>query len=244
VTTSGTVTQMKAIKAERTLMDQVYESIRDSILSGRLAPGSLHSVTRLADELQVSRTPVREALIDLASQGMVRFERSRGVRILQTTAHDIVEIFSLRLLMEVPGTLAAIPSLTDADVHALDKEYDRMHAAARAGDESRMMLHDRRFHLMLLGASGNGRLARTADQLRDQILTQGVSTVGRSRSLMEVVEPHRPILDAARERDADAAAAAMRDHVLSTGRLIVAQEGGDPAELEAWEKYVTYPERR
>ncbi len=232
---------MKAIKAERTLTNQVYQSIRDSILSGRLEPGSLYSVTRLADELQVSRTPVREALIDLASQGMVRFERSRGVRILQTTAHDVVEIFSLRLLIEVPGTLAAIPRLSDADVRALEKEYEQMIAAAKAGDESRTMLHDRRFHLVLLGGSGNERLARIADQLRDQILTQGVSTVGRSRSLMEVVEPHRPILEAARERDAKGAAFAMRDHVLSTGRLIVTQEGGDPADLEDWERYVIYP---
>lgn len=58
---------------------------------------------------------------------------------------------------------------------------------------------------------------------------------------MEVVEPHRPILEAARERDAKGAAFAMRDHVLSTGRLIVTQEGGDPADLEDWERYVIYP---
>ncbi|MCZ7528634.1 MAG: GntR family transcriptional regulator [Acidimicrobiia bacterium] len=234
---------MKAIKAERSLADQVYDSIRDSILSGRLVPGTLHSVKSLADELEVSRTPVREALIDLASQGMVRFERNRGVRILQRTAHDILEIFSLRLLMEVPATRAAVPRLTDGAVRMLEKEFDRMGAAADAGDEPRMMRHDRRFHVVLLEASGNERLARATDQLRDQILTQGVSTVGRSRSLPEVVEPHRRILEAARRRDAHAAAAAMRDHVLSTGRLILTQEGGDPSALEEWASFVTYPRK-
>src|SRR5688572_23283914 len=71
---------------------EALDVLRASIISGELVSGSLHSVASLADTLGVSRTPVREALIELAARGMVRFERNRGVRILQTSIHDLEEI--------------------------------------------------------------------------------------------------------------------------------------------------------
>ncbi len=64
-------------------------------------------MAKLAEEFEVSRSPVHEALISLSDQGMVAFERNRGVRVLQTTAHDLEEVFSLRMLLEVPATFRA-----------------------------------------------------------------------------------------------------------------------------------------
>ena len=80
---------LQAITAEASITDRVRDSIREAIIDGRLAPGSLHSVQSLASSFAVSRTPVREALIDLEGRGMVEFERNRGVRILQTSIHDL-----------------------------------------------------------------------------------------------------------------------------------------------------------
>ena len=99
-------------------------------------PGSLHSVAELAETLGVSRTPVREALIELASRGMVQFERNRGVRILQTSIHDLEEIFEIRLMLEVPATAQAVGRMSPAEIRALRGQLTLMEQAAAAGDES------------------------------------------------------------------------------------------------------------
>jgi len=90
---------------------RVLSALRAAVITGELAPGSLYSVQTLADQLGVSRTPVREALIKLAQQGMVRFERNRGVRVLLTSLHDLEEVFALRLLLEPPAVRRAVTRL-------------------------------------------------------------------------------------------------------------------------------------
>src|SRR5918996_737867 len=91
--------RLRPIQARPSRTREVLDILLPAIVKGELAAGSLHSVAELADSLGVSRTPVREALIELASRGMVRFERNRGVRVLQTSIRDIEEIFEIRLLL-------------------------------------------------------------------------------------------------------------------------------------------------
>lgn len=189
----------------------------------------------LAQELGVSRTPVREALIDLAAQGMVRFERNRGVRILETSTHDLEEIFTLRVLLEVPAIRRATEQFTPANLAALRKEFAAQERAVKAEDEARFMEHDRRFHQIILESCGNRRLANFVDRLRDLIHTRGVSTAGRSRTLADIFEEHRAILEAIEDRDPNRAAKAMREHVLRTGELVITQQDGlDSSEARAW----------
>jgi DNA-binding GntR family transcriptional regulator len=215
---------MRTIRPESSLTKQVYDSIRASIIRGELAPGSLHSVQELADVLGVSRTPVREALIDLSTQGMVRFERNRGVRILQTSLHDLEEIFALRLLLEAPAAYVAAEQITDPALRSLRKEFTAMERAAEDDDEQTLMDHDRKFHGIILEASGNRRLASTVDRLRDLVLVRGVSTAGRSRSLSSIVDEHREILGSIERREAAASARALREHILHTAELLLSQE--------------------
>ena len=214
------------IKADRSITDQARESILGAIVEGRLQPGSLHSVQTLATAFGVSRTPVREALIDLSGQGVVKFERNRGVRILQTSVHDLEEIVALRLLLEVPATHRAVENAGPELVAALKAELAAMEAAAGADDEMTMMRHDRRFHELINEASGNTRLAAYVDSLRDLVLTRGVSTVGRSRQLPEIVAEHTAVIGAIEAGDAAAAAAAMKEHLVNTRRLLRVQESG------------------
>jgi DNA-binding GntR family transcriptional regulator len=91
------------LAASASLTDRVVHELRESIRSGVLRPGELYSVYQLAEQLQVSRTPVREGLLRLAEAGMVRFERNRGFRVLRSAPADIAGIFHLRLLLEVPA---------------------------------------------------------------------------------------------------------------------------------------------
>ena len=104
-----------------TLAARAHDAIRAAIVDGRLAAGERYSVARLAERFGVSRTPVREALLLLERQGVVRFERNRGVRVLETSVHDLEEVFTLRLLLEVPATYRACALLTDDDLAALQR---------------------------------------------------------------------------------------------------------------------------
>ena len=159
-------------------------------------------MARLAERFGVSRTPVREALLLLEREGVVRFERNRGVRVLETSAHDLEEIFTLRLLLEVPATYRACGLLTAEDLAALDRELAAMRRLAKAGDENAFMAHDTRFHEIVLTAAGNRRLAALIGQMRDFVRFRGASTVGRSRDLRAIHAEHVAVMTALRERDA------------------------------------------
>lgn len=217
-----------------TLTTRIAELIRDAIADGRLVPGMRLSVPQLAAQLGASRTPVREALLLLADQGLVGFERNRGVRILETPLHDLEEIFTLRLLLEVPATRRAAALATPAEVEQLAGELAAMGVEAGRDDGTAFMTADRRFHDRLLRIAGNRRLADQVANLRDLVRFLGTSTVGRSRTLHTILEEHVAILDRIRAGDPPGAATAMRAHLLSTAGLLLAQEGGGrPAEL-AW----------
>lgn len=226
---------IRPIEADLPLSARAREAIRSAIILGQLAPGTLHSVQALANRFGISRTPVREALIDLSKQGMVRFERNRGVRILETSVHDLEEILAIRLLLEPPATYRAVAQLTPAGLRELEIEVDKMASASDRGDRFSFMRHDRRFHSIVLGMSGNRRLQEFVDQIRDLVVARGNSTLGTTRSPRELVDEHRVILDRIRGGDALGAASAMREHISRTGCLLIAQEGGDPDVLaRAW----------
>jgi DNA-binding GntR family transcriptional regulator len=215
-----------------TLAAQALDGLRSAVVDGRLAPGERYSVGALAERLGVSRTPVREALLVLEREGLVRFERNKGVRIIAPSAADLEEVFALRLLLEVPATRRACARLAGADLDALDAALDAMAGAADAGDELGFMAQDQRFHALLLAAAGSPRLVAVVGRLRDHVRLLGASTAGRSRDLRAIHAEHVAIRDALRARDADGAAAAMRAHLRATGELLAAQEGAPPPDLD------------
>ncbi len=221
------------------LTDQVVAAIRAAAERGEIRPGQLYSAYQLAELLDVSRAPVREALMKLSEAGMVRMERNRGFRLVVPDAREIAEIFQLRLLLEVPAARAAAGDATGATARELRREFRSMRAAVRTGDADLFMAHDRAFHDCALRSTGNRRLVLTVGALRDATRTLGASTVDRSRGLADIAAEHEPILTAVRDRDPEAAAEAMRVHVTRTGRLLVEQAADDPDEAERlWHEIV------
>ena len=219
---------MKEIPPTReSLTHKVHEAIRNAIILGDLTPGSLHSVQELAAVLNVSRTPIREALLSLADQGMVRFERNRGARILQTTIHDLEEIFSLRLLLEVPATLRATEQIRAAELRRLGRSLDAFRRAITTANVRQHLELDATFHRIIMLASGNQRLAAFVDSLRDLQVMRGASTAPRARSLKDICHDHERIYRQMVSGNAIGAAMAMRDHIALTSRLLLAQETGD-----------------
>jgi DNA-binding GntR family transcriptional regulator len=218
------------VRAASSLTDQVVEAVREAIRAGQLRPGQLYSVYQLADQLQISRTPVREGLLRLAEAGMIEIARNRGFRVLDRDHTDVAEVFHLRLLLEIPAVRRAARRVDDALLAGLHEELAAMRTAALDGD-TRFMRHDQRFHARMLAAGGNRKLVELVNNLRDITTTLGASTTEKSRTLSDIADEHEPILAAIAARDADAAAIAVRSHLAHTARLLIEQAVGGPDEL-------------
>lgn len=209
----------------RSTTDEVFTRLRERILTAELVPGSRHSVYRLADELGVSRTPVREAVLRLADLGLISIERNRGITIRGIRAEDVRDVFELRLMLEVPAAAGAARRADDALVVRLTAALEAMRVAALAGDEAAFNGHDRVLHAALGEALGNPLLSREVDRLRDSIRVRGVSTIDQTRTMADIAEEHAPIVAAVAARDPEAAALAMREHLEHTAALLLDQIG-------------------
>jgi DNA-binding GntR family transcriptional regulator len=225
------------------LTDQAVGAIRDAVRAGTLVPGELYSVYRLADDLGISRSPVREALLRLAETGIVRFERNRGFRIVPPDPRDLAEIFAVRLALEIPPPAPAAASADATLSGALRAELAAMNKAVAAGSEPDFMVHDQRLHRLILDAAGNRRARDVIENLRDAIRLVAASTIGTSRTLDEVHAEHTPIVDSIEAGDPGAAADAMKQHLIRTGRLLlqaaVQAEGRTTDADHLWDHFVS-----
>lgn len=218
---------MKAIDRPRSMHLRLADDLRDAIISRELKPGELYSVAKLAEIFGVSRTPVREALLALASHGMVKFERNQGVRIQEATIHDIEEVFQIRLLLEPPAAHKVTTGMTRELLRDLKQALRGMQRAVADGDIDTMWEDDRRFHWLILAGTGNERLADYVDTLRNIVLTKAIFTAGRSRTPEDIVAEHAAVFESMELKDADAAASAMFEHIRHTGILLMKQQAGE-----------------
>ncbi len=222
--------KLPKVRTVSNLTEQVHDLLMGAVVDGSLEPGRLYSVQALARQLGVSRTPVREAMLQLARRGMVEMVPSQGVRIVQRSLEDLRDIFEIRLWLEVPAVRIAVPKMEEADVARIRASYERMRECAVSGDGRGLESEDRVFHAAILECSGNLRVAVMLDELRDFVVAKGKTTTGRSRSLLEIVEAHQPIVEAISRGDADGAAAAMERHLRSSAEALLKQFASDAAE--------------
>jgi DNA-binding GntR family transcriptional regulator len=210
------------------LRGQAVEMLRASIVAGELEPGEIYSAPALAERLGVSATPVREAMLDLANDGLVQPVRNRGFRVVVVDEDALDEISELRQMLEVPAMAKVVARAGDDELAALFAKVDRIEAAAARSDAAEFLFADRDFHLGLLILAGNTRLVRLVGQLRNQTRLAGIKVLADSGQLMASALEHRPILEAVCRREAELAQGLMRAHLAHTRELWA---GRLPAEL-------------
>ncbi|AFU03377.1 GntR family transcriptional regulator [Nocardia brasiliensis] len=218
--------------------EQIAAEIRDAIRQGRLERGVLYSSRELGERFGASRTPVREALLKLADLGLVKIERNRGARILGQDGRGIVDLCSLRVLLEPPACRSAAAVMTSRDDEAMLAEYRIMERTADGGAE--YFAADERLHELILEASGNRRLAKFVAELRQTLALDGRHSVPRYQTVDTALKDHWDIIDALRKRDGVAAERAMRKHLVRSGDLLVAHSSADNRGLVGeWRRWVS-----
>ncbi|NDK32500.1 GntR family transcriptional regulator [Nesterenkonia haasae] len=215
------MSSMQPVTTGASLTTQVTDMLRAAITSGEMRPGEHYSAISLSQRLGVSRTPVREALQLLEKEGIVRIEKNRGVRVIQMSLDEIVQIFQIRIILEPPAAARGAEAATDEDLHHIQELHGNILEAAAAGDGPRTLQADKEFHLFLLGLAGNARLTDLDRELRNLVLTRGLVTIPSTRSGQDLADDRREIMEALVRRDSRAVALAVREHVTRTAKLLI-----------------------
>jgi DNA-binding GntR family transcriptional regulator len=198
------------------LREQAARAIRTGIIAGEITPGELYSVPALSARLGVSATPVREAMLDLVSEGLVEPVRNRGYRVVSLSADDLESILRLRLLLEVPSMGDVALQHRKEDLPRFRTLAEQLPANVSAGDVQGYMDGDYAFHLGLLGLLDNSRLVDIVGMLRNQSRLFDVGKLYERGELMASAREHADILAAIERRDREATEKLMHGHLLRT----------------------------
>lgn len=193
--------------------DQAARAIRAAVVTGEIEGGKIYSVPSLADRFGVSATPVREAMLDLVSEGLAEPVPNRGFRIIEASPEDLDEIFELRVFLEVPALVRLAGSLSAADTKRFARLADAIESTAECGDLVGFLEADRSFHLELLSLLGNQRLVAFVDRLRMQSRLPGLEALIGTAELISTAREHRAILLALTGGDRRRVATLMTRHL-------------------------------
>ncbi len=215
---------------QSTLRISALNAIRDSILSGTLLPGQQLVQAEIAAQMQVSRAPIREALRQLEEEGLVESIPYRGTFVSRVTRRDISELYSLRGSLESLAARLAISRCQDQDIAELGAIVDRMTEAADAGDLQALNMADVEFHTQLCVLSDHRHLIRSW-KTNTNLIRRILSFRNRLNTPHVVVEMHKPIVEAIRNRDVEAAQRAIEAHCIDSGEALVARWPEDETDL-------------
>ena len=213
-----------ALKQPESLAKMAYEAIRKSILSGQWKIGELYNEKAIAADLGISRTPVREALLELASQDLIIFLPRRGLMVNRFTRRDVDEIFELRKAIE----LAAVEKITVTsppfDLFEIEGALLSQRKAVKQKDYLAFMEADRLFHTSVSELTSNRRLIAILDNIRDMIHVMGAKALALEGRAVEVIKEHQTILEAVKKGNLAEARRAMAYHLDQSKEAVVESE--------------------
>jgi DNA-binding GntR family transcriptional regulator len=222
------LTMARPAELPKTLKVQAYSLIKAAILNGDIASGVVFSQDQLSQWLGISRTPVREALLELQNEGLVRMLRGRGIEVIGLTATDAREIIEIRKGLEGHAGELAAANVSPELMAQLESELSSLVACSVQDKRAEFLESDRAFHRLIVKAAGNNRMLEIVEALRDQFMRVGMQALTGSEEMEEVVAEHQRILAALHRRDAAGTRAAMLQHLQRTAERFLETDGGQP----------------
>ena len=213
----NTVIRKQMSSSQRALLE-----LRKMIFSGELAPGSDHLETELAEQLNMSRTPVREAVLMLEGQGLLALRPRKGVRVLPLSPEDMEEIYDVLTELEsLAAECAARAAHTEEDLRFLSTAINDMDVAIANGDLDAWANADDRFHTELVRLGGNSRVNLIVNMMSDQVRRARITTLFIRPLPIKSNEDHRKVYDAIKNGEAQVARDTHREHRLHAKTIIV-----------------------
>lgn len=223
---AGTNRFLRRLQQRETVRQDILHALKAAILTGELQDGHVYSMGELAEHFGASRTPVREALLELEKRGLVEIIRSVGFRVTGPTVQDLREMLDIRELLEVPTIARLAGRLSRQAVERARQLLRELQTAAAADDIPTFHELDRQFHVHLAAQSGNGRLARIIDELREIQWIPGLRDRRLAGQLTARNREHRLILKALESGDGDQAQRVLLEHLEFSRRAWGVETGG------------------
>lgn len=195
------------------LREIVFETLREAIISATLKPGERLMEIQLAEEMGVSRTPVREAIRKLELEGFVVMVPRKGAYVAGISMKDIADVFEIRAALESLAAGLAAERITEEELEQLERILVKIGECVQKNDLGQLIDVDTEFHDTLYKACRNERLVQIVSNLREQIQrarTASLSTPGRMK---DALEEHKKIVEAVSERNVELAQQLAREHI-------------------------------
>ncbi|MGE5550394.1 MAG: GntR family transcriptional regulator [Bacteroidota bacterium] len=210
------------------LRELVFEALREAIVKGVLKPGERMMEIQLAEEMGVSRTPVREAIRKLELEGLVAMVPRKGAYVASLSMKDIIEVFEIRGALEGLAAELAAERITEEELEELERYLVRITESIETEDLTLMVEVDTDFHSQLYRASRNERLSQIINNLREQIQRFRKTSLSVPGRMRRALEEHKKIVEALSSRDGSLARRLAEEHIENAeNSLMEVIRGGD-----------------
>jgi DNA-binding GntR family transcriptional regulator len=218
-----------SIHRPRSLREQIYNIVRQAILAGKFTAGERLVESQLAKELQVSRTPIREALLQLQREYLLTEDKSGKLRVATLSVTDAADLYDCRIALEQLSIAQACQNATPEQLKTL---YELVQAAEQAFeanrtllaseiDYSRLLQIDYQFHHLIAESSHNSWLAFLLDQLFDKMALLRIRTLQHNLGVLEIGSEHHRIYEAIANRDSQAAMETIKEHLVASKARVI-----------------------
>jgi DNA-binding GntR family transcriptional regulator len=208
------------------LYARVHGAIKDLISAGTLRPGDVVTEGRLAQTLNVSRTPVREAVSRLVSEGLLVVPPSGGLRVYAPTATDLADLYFTRAILEGAAAGLAATNVTDDFITRLSDICDRAEPFVAKGDVRRVVMLNGEFHHAVVAQSNNARIKKIIENLEPVIYRYRLVSLSYREHLDQGLVDHRELIEAFKNQNSTSVETLLRNHILRSGSRIVRAVAG------------------
>ncbi len=195
------------------LRDVVFENLREAIVEVKLSPGQRLMEFQLADQLGVSRTPVREAIRKLELEGLVIMLPRKGAYVANMSLKDVIDVLEIRASLEGLAAYLAAERMTDEDILKLEKIAEDFDQGKENEDLETLLKKDVEFHECIFKATNNKRLHQLINSLWEQVYRFRVSYISDYESTVNITKEHKLILEAIKSGDSELAKKYAKEHI-------------------------------
>ena len=203
---------MKAIQ-KKTLHQEIANNLREMIMSGELREGDKIKEDELCTVMEISKTPLREALRVLSAEGLIRLIPNRGSYVTTPTFEEIKEMFDVMSVLEGVCARAAAEKMSSGDFKKLEDIHHQLEKNFRLKDQKQYIHHNNLYHAFVQELAGNKTLNQIVNGLRQKILLYRFKSLNLSGRFKQSIQEHRDLLEAFRNRDAQKAELLMKSHM-------------------------------
>jgi DNA-binding GntR family transcriptional regulator len=207
------------------LRDIVFETLREAILEGKLTPGERVMEVQLAEQLGVSRTPVREAIRKLELEGLLVMVPRKGAYVADVSLKDVIDVLEVRASLEGLAASLGAERRESVDIELLEEKTRELVRCVEQKDTDGMIKSDADFHDILLKASKNDKLTAIVEGLRDQVHRfRVIYFTEYEENAKRLIEEHEEILDSLRGKDMAKAQESAESHIYNIRNFFIEQE--------------------